>query len=56
MFKRSPYLRPRRIMRARSLEQAIRASDMYANKNVVKGSMIRGFVDLIFWNSLTSRG
>ena len=47
MFKRSPYLRPRNIMRAASLEQAIRGSDLYVKKNVVKGQKFTGFVVVI---------
>ena len=43
MFRRSPYLRPRQIMRAQSLDQAIRGSDLYAKKKVVKGQMFKGF-------------
>ena len=56
MFKRSPYLRPRRIMRAQDLDQVIRGSDLYAQKNVVKGLMFLGFVDVIPWSFLNSRG
>lgn len=43
-FNLSPYLRPRRIMRAQGLEQAIRGSDLYVKSSVVKGPMFRGFV------------
>ena len=45
-FNRSPYLRPRHIMRAQSLGQAIRGSDLYVKTSVVKGPMFRGFVIL----------
>lgn len=45
-FNRSPYLRPRHIMRAQNLEEAIRGSDLYAKKSVVEGPVLRGFVVL----------
>lgn len=49
MFKRSPYLRPRNIMRAASLEQAIRGSDLYVKKNVVKGQKFTGLLRRARW-------
>ena len=45
-FNLSLYLRPRHIMRAQSLEQAIRGSDLYAKHSVVKGPKFRGFVNI----------
>ena len=51
-FNLSPYLRPRHIMRAPNLEQAIRGCDLYAKSSVVKGPMFHGFVILVFLGSL----
>ena len=47
MFNLSPYLRRRHIMRAQSLEQAIKGCDLYVKRSVVKGPMIRGFVTVM---------
>ena len=39
-------------MRAQSLEQAIRGSDLYAKGNVVKGPMLQGFVVVVLSSPL----
>ncbi|KAF9650534.1 P-loop containing nucleoside triphosphate hydrolase protein [Thelephora ganbajun] len=49
MFKLSPYLRPRHIMRAQNLEQAIRGSDLYAKNTVVKGPRFHGLMRRAKW-------
>ncbi|KAF9644705.1 hypothetical protein BDM02DRAFT_3211160 [Thelephora ganbajun] len=41
MFDLWPYLRPRRTMRARSLEQTIKVSDLHTKHSVVKALMRR---------------
>ena len=39
-------------MRAQSLEQAFRGSDLYAKRNVVKGPMLQGFVVVVLSSPL----
>lgn len=41
-WKRKPFLRPRQILAAERLEEAIRGCDMYALRKVVPGSMRLG--------------
>ena len=51
-FNLSPYFRPRHVMRAQSLEQAIRGSDLYVKRGVVKGPKFMGFVNVMFSDRL----